>query len=150
MPGGLEREYTEALAGRIFAGQEPIYADDRLTVYRVAQPSEQLPYLRLGERNWGAREVSESGQPQRVLSGGEAAVELLHGKGPARITIRYHTTSDSEGASVRALEDGAALGELLPAPGGAEVTFELLEGQSGLLLNPTQPGDVTIEQITLE
>ena len=39
MPGGLEREYTEALAERIFGGQEPVYADDRITVYRVADPS---------------------------------------------------------------------------------------------------------------
>jgi hypothetical protein len=158
MPGGLEREYTEALAGRIFGGQEPVYADERLTVYRVAATAERLPYLRLGERNWGARQVSESGQPQRVLSGGEAAVELLHGVGPARITIRYRTASEgaSEGAnvpasaSVSALGDGAPLGELSPAPAGAEVTFELREGQKGLLLNPSQPGDVTIEQITLE
>jgi hypothetical protein len=48
------------------------------------------------------------------------------------------------------LEEGAPLGELLPAPAGAEVTFELSEGQKGLLLNPTRPGDVIIEQITLE
>ncbi len=149
MPGGLEREYTEALAGRIFEGQEPVFADDRLTVYRVAEPAAPLPYLRLGPRNWGPRQVSETGQPERVLNG-EAAVELLHGTGPSLVTIRYRTANDTAGAAAATLGNGAALGDLSPAPAGAEVTFALSEGQSGLLLNPTRPGDVTMEQITLE
>ena len=73
MPGGLEREYTEALAERIFAGQAPIYSDDRITVYRVADPSTNpapaQPYVQLGPRNWGPRQVDENGQPRRALTG---------------------------------------------------------------------------------
>ncbi len=35
MPGGDEREVTTALAQEIFAGQPPLYEDDRITVYKV-------------------------------------------------------------------------------------------------------------------
>ena len=39
MPGGQERNVTTDYAQQIFAGQAPIYEDDRLTVYRVIEPS---------------------------------------------------------------------------------------------------------------
>ena len=47
MPGGLEREYTTALATEIFAGQAPVFEDDRITVYRVATAcnAAQLPAI---------------------------------------------------------------------------------------------------------
>ena len=48
MPGGDERTYTEALAAAIFAGQEPLYADERITVYKVGDSGEPQPYLRWG------------------------------------------------------------------------------------------------------
>ena len=48
MPGGREREYTEAAAAEIFGGQAPAYRDERVTVYEVADPGAGAPYLVLG------------------------------------------------------------------------------------------------------
>ena len=53
MPGGDERTYTEELAAAIFAGQEPLYADERITVYKVGAAGEPQPYIALGPVNWG-------------------------------------------------------------------------------------------------
>lgn len=49
MPGGDERSYTEAAAGEIFAGFEPAYQDERLTVYSVPDAPAVEPYLVLGD-----------------------------------------------------------------------------------------------------
>jgi len=35
MPGGKEREVTDAGARQIFGDRKPVYEDDRLTVYEV-------------------------------------------------------------------------------------------------------------------
>ena len=48
MPGGREREYTEAAAQAIFGSQPPTYQDERLTVYEVTAPGTTEPYLILG------------------------------------------------------------------------------------------------------
>ena len=48
MPGGREREYTEAAAQAIFGSQPPAYQDERLTVYEVTPPGATEPYLILG------------------------------------------------------------------------------------------------------
>ncbi|MBK8050564.1 MAG: hypothetical protein IPK16_27740 [Anaerolineales bacterium] len=53
MPGGDERTVTEALTQAIFRTQAPVYADERITVYRVPQTVTPEPYLRLGPLNWG-------------------------------------------------------------------------------------------------
>lgn len=53
MPGGAEREYTEAAAAEIFSGQTPAFEDNRLTVYEVSEKSEHDPYVMLGE-GWGS------------------------------------------------------------------------------------------------
>ena len=50
MPGGKERAYTTALAEAIFGGDEPIYEDERITVYGVTAPAAPEPYLVLGEK----------------------------------------------------------------------------------------------------
>ncbi len=48
MPGGREREYTEAAAAEIFGGQAPAYGDDRVTAYEVGDVGTPAPYLLLG------------------------------------------------------------------------------------------------------
>lgn len=48
MPGGREREYTEAAAAEIFGGQASSYSDERITVYEVTDPGGAAPYLVLG------------------------------------------------------------------------------------------------------
>ncbi|OQA42220.1 MAG: hypothetical protein BWY52_02282 [Chloroflexi bacterium ADurb.Bin325] len=57
MPGGAERAYTEAAAAELFAGQPPIYEDERITAYLVDPPAgpagaPRQPYLILGA-DWG-------------------------------------------------------------------------------------------------
>lgn len=52
MPGGKERNVTEAAAGQIFGSQPPVYRDDRLTVYEVTPPVQRAAYLILGA-GWG-------------------------------------------------------------------------------------------------
>jgi hypothetical protein len=160
MPGGLEREYTEMLAQRVFGGQAPLYADERITVYRVASSLEggAEPYLRLGPRNWGPRTINAAGAPQRALGGGPALVEVLHATTPAQVTIRYRTEGEGAGARVLPLGGDAIERALPPAPHGGEVTFTVLPpvttagvlGQAGLLLEPTTTGTVYIEQLRLE
>jgi hypothetical protein len=141
MPGGREREYTEELAGRIFGGHAPMYADERITVYKVeevpANAGGSTSYLRLGARNWGPRQVDEHGAPWRALTGGPAAVEVLHAAQPVQITIRYRTEGEfavragGDGSvepialTVTTLDGQKVLRELPPAPAGAEVTLEL-------------------------
>ena len=53
MPGGPEREYTEAAAAEIFIDQAPAFEDDRLTVYEVHENKESGPYVILGD-GWGS------------------------------------------------------------------------------------------------
>lgn len=53
MPGGAEREYTEATAAEIFSDQAPVFEDDRLTVYEVNKKGDRDPYVMLGE-GWGS------------------------------------------------------------------------------------------------
>ena len=46
MPGGPEREITDAYAQSIFAGQAPLFEDERITVYAVPEPADAwaVPY----------------------------------------------------------------------------------------------------------
>jgi hypothetical protein len=184
MPGGLEREYTEALAGRIFGGQAPLFGDERITVYRVPEAladagSTPVPYLRLGPQNWGPRQVDADGAPRRGLTGGPAAVEVLHAEGPVQVAVRYRTADvateptaaiDARGAPAgtatgaaaatspapvlaAALPDGTVLAELPPAPQGAEAVLDLPPGTGAFLLEPLPAdgqGAVFVEQLRLE
>jgi hypothetical protein len=156
MPGGLEREYTEALANRIFTGQAPLYTDERITVYRVPDGSTSSapaePYLELGPTNWGMRQVDENGRPRRALTGGPATVKVMHATRPAQVTIRYRTEGEQASASIRSLDGGKGLGVLPAAPGGGEVTVDLQPAAAGtgLALEPSPTGTVYIEQIRIE
>jgi hypothetical protein len=174
MPGGVEREYTELLAQRVFAGQTPEYEDERITVYRVmglptglpdgsagadgADGGGAQPYLRLGPRNWGPRTVTADGAPQRALAGGPALVEVLHATAPVQVTIRYRTEGAGAGARVTLPGGEATVQELPPAPAGNGVTFIVpapaegagLPPEAGLLLEPSTAGTVYIEQLRLE
>jgi hypothetical protein len=155
MPGGLERDYTEALAERIFGGQEPIYTDDRITVYRVADPSTNpapaQPYVQLGPRNWGPRQVDENSQPRRALTG-TATIEVLHAAAAAQVTIRYRTEDMDSAVDVLSLDGSVPFGEMPAAPDGGEVTIDLQPAGSvmGMTLEPGPAGTVYIEQIRLE
>ncbi len=132
MPGGLEREYTSALAEAIFAGQAPLYADDRISAWRVMPVDAPQPYLLLGALGWGPL-IEEEGVLGRWLGEESAALEFRHT--PAvndRVTIRYRTLP---GATVSVLLPGLAdvrIASLPSAPDGGEVTLDFATLLAGL------------------
>jgi hypothetical protein len=158
MPGGQERAYTEQLAAQIFAGQTPIYNDERLTVYRVGNTTEPVPYLQLGPINWGPYQNAE-GTPARLLAGGPAAIDIMHAeKLPqnAHLRIRY-TSPDGVSVQMLAADGTTQLAVLGPAPRGAVATIplsKLLTAKAGSLpavvLVPQAPNRVEINEVALE
>lgn len=138
MPGGREREYTEAIAAQVFAGVEPIFEDERLTAYAVPVVEAPAAYLRLGETGWGALRESD-GAANRELDANGAGVEILHAGKEARLHVRYRSTGP-----VRAGE-----GTLLPpAPQGGEAVIDLA-GQTTIRLQP-ESGRAWVERLRLE
>jgi hypothetical protein len=74
MPGGEEREVTEAITHQIFAanGVLPLYEDERITVYPVPEPGKRGPFVVL-QPGWSPRQVGETGEVWRELEAGQAA-----------------------------------------------------------------------------
>src|SRR5690606_32827213 len=89
MPGGDERTYTEDLAAAIFAGQEPAYTDERITVYKVGAAGEPQPYIALGPVNWGALTEPDEGPAFRTLLEGSAEVAIHHAPERGQVRLRY-------------------------------------------------------------
>ena len=116
MPGGPEREYTDAVAGLIFAGQAPVYEDMRLTVFEVAPPARALPYLILGTE-WGPFDNTVRG---RWLSGCATLIVQAPARGYAR--LRITTTPGSASLSLADTSESHA-GRLLLQPGPNELTL---------------------------
>ena len=165
MPGGLEREYTSALAGAIFADQSPLYEDERITAWRVTPPDVAQPYLLLGALGWGPL-VEDDGRTGRWV--GEDAAGLLFRHAPGlnvRVTIRYRT---APGASGSVLLPGLAglpdseIATLPSAPNGGEVVLDfarLLAGMQistpidaipAIALSASLPQSLFVESIRLE
>ncbi|MFM7583806.1 MAG: hypothetical protein ACKO9F_13970, partial [Caldilinea sp.] len=92
MPGGVERSYTEALASAIFAGQSPVYVDERITVYKVAEPVAVRPYLGLGALHWGPLQT-EGGRRSRTLLGSPAELQIYHPPAQGEVTLHYRSTA---------------------------------------------------------
>lgn len=81
MPGGPEREVTDAYAQSIFARQAPLYEDERITVYAVPEPATRGPYLILAP-GWQPRQNDDAGQVWRELPAGEpAGLEVVNPDG---------------------------------------------------------------------
>ena len=122
MPGGEEREYTEAVASALFAGQTPTFADERITVYTVRPSAEPQAYLELGPLNWGALSAADSVAYRSV---GEAPADLLlrHAERGAQVVIEYR----SDGEGVVSSADGSSW-KLPASPAGGEITVELPRG----------------------
>jgi hypothetical protein len=141
MPGGLEREYTEALAAAIFAGQLPDYQDDRVTVYTVRPPDAPQPYLRLGAEGWGPAEVDDEGRVTGRTLRGAAPVEALHAPEEARLRLRFRSSGD---AVLRVTAgDGGLLTEETATPEEQEIVVPLGAGGRVIL----EGEGVTVEEI---
>ena len=97
MPGGKEREFTEALARSIFAGDRPAYEDERLTVYRVRPVEDRTPYIELGPLNWGAFASGDGDKPaSRSVGDGPACMTVRHAAGAVALAVDYRTELDAE------------------------------------------------------
>jgi len=137
MPGGPEREVTDAYAQSIFAGQAPLFEDERITVYAVPEPAARGPYLILGT-DWPARQSDDAGRVWRELPAGEAAgLELVNPDGrPLALAV----TAAGEG-TLRLLDDsGRELG-----------AWQLDDGQAAQRLGPVAiPPGVRTVQVAFE
>ncbi len=148
MPGGLEREYTTALATEIFTGQTPIFEDDRITVYRVATPAARLSYPLLGALNWGPLTEDTEGQSARAVLG-PAELSFVRAPAGAQVRLRYRT-EPGVGAMV---EYAGGMQRLPPSPQEGEFVLSLPPGDDGgsvtITLLPDEPGRLWIEQVEL-
>ena len=150
MPGGLEREYTEAVANALFADQPPLFADERITVHRVVAPSMPQPYLALGALNWGPLAESPTGQ-QRAITG-PAQIQLYHGTQVRGLTLHYRTVT---GVGLRVTTTEGDLMTTLPsAPEGNQAIIPMAKvaqsnGELGIMqsvmLTTDSSGDGTGE-----
>jgi len=154
MPGGLERSYTEELANAIFAGQAPLYADERITVHRVQPPATPVPYLALDAVNWGPLEEREDGHRQRALIGQSATLAMHHAPPQSQLQLHYRTLPGVD-LQIRTA-DGQTLATFPPAPEAAvgivDVTASTPSSSGSTInldLNTGQPNGVWIERITL-
>ncbi|MBC8448097.1 MAG: hypothetical protein H8D78_10120 [Chloroflexi bacterium] len=92
-PGGRERQLTTQLAQEIFGAQPPMYADERLTVYRVQPPAVRQPFLILGE-GWGSREM-RAGQPWRAIA--PESTLLIHAAQETTLRLRFQARAAGGG-----------------------------------------------------
>ncbi|MBW7882916.1 MAG: hypothetical protein H3C34_09805 [Caldilineaceae bacterium] len=153
MPGGEERSYTEALAASLFAGQSPVYEDERITVFKVSAARPE-PYVELGALNWGPLQ-QDMGEPAfRPLAHDPAELTVRHLPERAILHLRYHTSTDG-GLRVAMAGADVPLVVLDPAPNGREAAIDL-DGLAAagsdlrLILQPSSADPVRIEQIRIE
>ena len=162
MPGGAEREYTSELVGAIFAGQAPLYEDERITAWRVIAPESPLPYLLLGALGWGSL-VEEGESRGRWLGDDPAELIFRHTPGvDVTVTIRYRTLPGASAAVVLPSLADAPIATLPAAPDGSEVVLDLAQLLAGLRVSTpihslsdiafsaSAPQSVFIESIRLD
>ncbi len=141
MPGGPERELTDAYAQAIFASQQPLFEDERITVYTVPQPAERAPYLILAP-GWQSRQSDEAGRVWRELLAGEAAgLELVNPNSqPLALTITAAGNGalrllDGAGAELAmwSLPEGSAVRRLDPValPPAVQRLMLIFDGPAG-------------------
>ncbi|HSN76838.1 MAG TPA: hypothetical protein VL334_17335 [Anaerolineae bacterium] len=122
MPGGPEREVTDAYAQSIFAGQAPLYEDERITVYAVGEPAQRGPYLILGI-DWQGRQSDDAGQVWRELPAAQpASVELIN--------------PDGEPLALEITAAGQGMLQLLDETGRKLATWPLEDSQAPARLGP--------------
>jgi hypothetical protein len=133
MPGGPEREVTEALAREIFGGQEPVFEDERLTVYEVTRGAGGGPYVVLGE-GWGP--FNPQTRSREVLGSAEV---LVMSPGTSEALLVVTVSPDSGAASRRKLGDAYDV-QLSLTPGTNALTIDSQPGErvviSGLKITP--------------
>ncbi len=120
MPGGPEREVTEAYAAEVFGGQAPIYTDERLTVYEVQPTAPAGLYVVLGI-GW---EPFDKASGTRAFAGRAPLIVHAPSAGPA--VVRITLAPGSAGLDLPQ-EGGAHVLRLMLASGTTEVTLRAAE-----------------------
>lgn len=144
MPGGLEREYTEAVANALFADQPPLFVDERITVHQVVAPATPQPYLALGALNWGPLEKNPTSQ-QRAITG-PAQIQRYHGTQVTGLTLHYRTAT---GVSLLVTTGaGEVITTLPPAPQGNQAIIPMAKvaqsrGELGMMQSVVLTADGT-------
>ena len=130
MPGGLEREYTTGLAQRIFAGEAPVYEDERLTVYRVIAPEDPLPFAVLRD-GWSARTAS-GGDVWRSVA--DTADLMVLAKPGQTLQLSAVAAGDAERSAleVQAPDGGWQRVELAERPGDVAVEWTARDEESNV------------------
>jgi hypothetical protein len=132
MPGGPEREVTDAYAKAIFAGQSPLYEDERITVYAVPEPAQRGPYLILG-MDWQGRQTGDDGQAWRELPAGQPASLESINPGGAPLSLEVDVTAPAGGVLTLMDGNGQALASW---PVGQERTTLASSPQDALRASP--------------
>jgi len=128
MPGGPEREVTEAYAAAIFRDQAPAYADERLTVYEVQPAGLAGPYLVLGV-GW---EPFDRAAATRAFTG--QAPLLVHAPAPSQGTLRISVAPGSAALDLP-LEGGAHVLRLALAAGVTEAPLRAASPEARVVVS---------------
>ena len=157
MPGGDERTYTEELAAAIFAGQEPLYVDKRITVYKVGAAGEPQPYIALGPVNWGPLTEPDDAPAFRTLLDGSAELTIHHAPERGQVRLRYgydapanvriHLTGDDAALATGTAQAGEIVVDLAAAQARAR---EVGIATEPLRLDVRADAPVQIERIALD
>ncbi|MGQ9553094.1 MAG: hypothetical protein ACUVWR_03160 [Anaerolineae bacterium] len=103
MPGGEERELTVALGEQLLAGQEVIYQDGRLTVYKLALPAQRQPYVYL-LGPWGAPRPDANGGGREVCA--DCALVLV---APSTCRARLDVSCEHSGTVSATIQGGSSV-----------------------------------------
>ena len=155
MPGGLERDYTDALAGAIFAGQPPLFEDERVTAFAVPPVETPAAYVALGPLHWGPLSDEGDAPAARPLLDGPARLDLHHVPAGASLRVTYRSpTQIGLSASSTGTVDGAQA--LPPLPGSGDLsthTVAIPAGATSLFFQKSQgtgpTGSALIHRIEL-
>jgi hypothetical protein len=139
MPGGPEREVTDAYAQTIFGEQAPLFEDERITVYAVPEPAARGPYLILAP-DWQPRRSDDAGLVWRELPAGEAAgIELVNPNGqPLALeitasgsgTLRVLDETGRELGARQLADDGTAHHDPVALPPDVQTLWVVFDGPS--------------------
>lgn len=128
MPGGREREATEAYAAEIFGEQAPVYSDDRLTVYEVLPSPQVAPYLSLG-LGWEPFDAVE--QTRSFVGSARLAV---HARAAGQAVVRIILAPDSAALALPQ-EEGVYVARLSLSAGVQEIELAAAAPQARVVIS---------------
>jgi len=130
MPPGFERDFDEKLIQDIFGAKQPVYKDERLTVYETSQPTEHYPFVEIG---WDFGPLQEG--PARQVE--DNAFIIVHAPQPGNYILTITPGTDNVAWSL--LDDEGK--ELVVGTGKAHSIPVFLPATSNkFVIQALQPG----------